>query len=115
MREEIRDKDRLLHIQEAIQDIFQWEKEGIIAKIGPKTIEFHGLAKRLEVIGEASYMLSKVFKEKHPMTPWNSITAMRHLIVHGYYTTELEEMRNIIKDDLPDLHRQIEEYLKELA
>lgn len=113
MREEIRDKERLLHVQEAIRDIFQWEKEGIIAKIRPNSIEFHGLAKRLEVIGEASYMLSPIFKDKHPQTPWSSIIAMRHLIVHGYYTTELEEMRDIIKDDLPALQKQIEEYLQE--
>ena len=50
------------------------------------------IIKNLEIVGEASYMLSKDFKNKHNEIEWQVIIALRHL-VHGYYN----EVWNIIQ------------------
>lgn len=40
---------------------------------------YFGFVKQLEIIGEASYKLTKEFRENHPKTPWNKIEGMRHV------------------------------------
>jgi len=98
---------------EAIDDLLNWKRDGVLDSIVDKSIEFHGLAKRLEIIGEAAYMLTDDFKAKHPQTDWRSIVAMRHLLVHGYYNAGLSEMLYVVDEDLPGLREQIIEYLSE--
>jgi uncharacterized protein with HEPN domain len=41
--------------------------------------------KNLEIIGEASYLLTKEFKSRHDSIEWKDIIGMRHILVHGYY------------------------------
>ena len=33
-------------------------------------LEFYGIVKSIEIVGEAAYRLSRKFKECHPNTPW---------------------------------------------
>lgn len=115
MKEEARNKGRLEHMLEASTQLLEFQNDGKIETLKEKTIEYFGVSRLLEIIGEAAYMLTDDFKSQHPDTNWKGITGLRHVLVHGYYSINLDHMRNIIKDDLPDLHRQIEEYLKELA
>ena len=36
-------------------------------------LEFYGIVKSIEIVGEAAYRLSKMFKERYPKTPWDGI------------------------------------------
>ena len=73
----------------------------------------YAVVKCLEIIGEASYMLTLEFKESHPQTPWNVIVKMRHVLVHGYYSIQMPIVWDIIQNDFPALRPQIEAYIKE--
>lgn len=66
------------------------------------------------IIGEAAYMLTKEFKEAHPLTPWRQIEGMRHHIVHGYYQIRKDMLWNVIQNDLQPLKQQIQQYINEL-
>lgn len=33
--------------------------------------------------------------------PWRQIIAMRHILVHGYYQIEADELYNVYSQDLP--------------
>ena len=74
---------------------------------------YFAIVKNIEIIGEASYMLSPEFKESHPDTDWQVIIAMRHFLVHGYYQVDPEEVWNVIEQDLLPLKTQILSYLNE--
>lgn len=74
---------------------------------------YFAIVKNLEIIGEASYMLSLEFKENHPMTSWKDMIGMRHILVHGYYQVDSRIIWATIVNDLPTLRKQIEDYLKE--
>ena len=67
----------------------------------------------MEIIGEAAYKLTKEFKDLHPETPWKRITDMRHILVHGYYQINKEDVIKTIRENIPELNNQINEYLKE--
>jgi uncharacterized protein with HEPN domain len=43
------------------------------------------------------------------------ISGMRHYIVHGYYQVDNKVVWEVATCDLPQLKKQIEQYLKELS
>lgn len=74
---------------------------------------YYALVKNIEIIGEASYMLTIDFKDKHPQTDWRTIISMRHVLVHDYYMISKTRLWNVIQNDLQPLRTQVVEYLKE--
>jgi uncharacterized protein with HEPN domain len=77
-------------------------------------ILYFAVIKNIEIIGEASYMLSSEFKDAHPGTQWKVIAGMRHYIVHGYYQINDRVVWNVITNDIPVLREQVISYLSEL-
>ncbi|MBD5252528.1 MAG: DUF86 domain-containing protein [Bacteroides sp.] len=114
MREKPRDSGRLKHILLAINNIERFLKEFDASEYVENSALYFAIVKNLEIIGEASYMLTPEFKQSHPQTPWKQIIGMRHYLVHGYYHISLDETWNSIHNDLPPLKMQIESYLKEI-
>lgn len=114
MREQIRDKGRLEHILQAINKVFEFSSGVDKADFQKDSILYFAIVKNIEIIGEASYMLSLDFKNSHPDTDWQAIIAMRHFLVHGYYHVDPEEVWNVIEQDLSPLKSQIEKYLSNI-
>jgi len=56
--------------------------------------------KNLEIIGEASYKLTKEFIAAHPEIKWKLIIGLRHVLVHGYYQIENILAWEIVQKDL---------------
>lgn len=113
MREEIKDKGRLEHILEAIRKIEDYTQGVTQEQIVDEPMRKHATAYNIQIIGEASYRLTKEFKDSHPETPWRSIEKMRHILVHDYFAVDTEIMWLVITEDIPTLKKQIAEYLKE--
>lgn len=111
MREPIRDNLRLIHIAQACDRLLEYFPGGIVTELDPKSMNYFGLIKNLEIIGEASYMLTHEFKESHKDTDWRSIVAMRHLMVHGYYNINPMIVKEIIESEILNLRTQIHSYL----
>jgi len=108
MREKIRDKGRLEHILESIDYIIDFS-EGIDLDgfKKDKKLQF-AIIKNVEIIGEASYMLSKEFREQHPEVSWRKIIHLRHVLVHGYYQIRLEMIWDIVQKELLTLKEKIQ-------
>lgn len=113
MREALRDPLRLEHILDAIDRLLEWNHNDKFKNLTEKDIEYFGIVKFLEIIGEAAYKFSHDFKETHPDTPWKYIVNMRHILVHGYYQINRHDVSKTITDDLPVLRSQIISYLTE--
>ena len=39
---------------------------------------YYAVVKNIEILGEAANMLTEVFRNKHPMTPWKLVSGMRN-------------------------------------
>ena len=76
-------------------------------------ILFFAVVKNIEIVGEASYMLTPEYKQSHPSVPWLVIEKMRHVLVHGYYMVSAEKVWETVQEDLPILKKQIEALLFE--
>ena len=118
MRGKVRDKGRLEHILDAIDNIFEFTKNITFEEfIANKMLKF-AVIKNIEIIGEASYMLTKEFREKHTHVEWDIIIKMRHVLVHGYYQIEDRFTWFVIENDLYSLKEKIktiyeQEYINE--
>ncbi len=113
MREPVRDPQRLEHIIKAIDCCFRFADGKTPEELDEKSMLYYALVKNIEIVGEASYMLSLNFKDAHPNTDWRTITAMRHVLVHDYYMISKRRVWSVIQNDLPPLRKQVVEYLKE--
>ena len=75
---------------------------------------FFAVVKNIEIVGEATYMLTKEFRESHQSIPWLVIEKMRHVLVHGYYTISPEKVWETVQEDLPVLKTQLSNLLTEM-
>lgn len=65
----------------------------------------------IQIIGEAARSLSEALKIRYSDVPWKNIIAMRHVLVHGYFGIDLNEVWRVVERDLPELRRSIQEIL----
>lgn len=113
MREKLRDQGRLHHILQAIDNISAFMEDKSAEDFLSNQMLYFAIIKNLEIIGEASYMLTHEFTESHPATSWKDIIRMRHILVHGYYQVDSRIIWKTIMEDLPLLKEQISGYLEE--
>lgn len=114
MREKPKDINRLSHIIEAIDNLFEFTQGISFDEYkGNKILRF-AIIKNLEIIGEAAYLLTNEFKEKHPEVEWKVIIGMRHVLVHDYYQISDEMVWATIQTELLPLKEKVELYKREL-
>lgn len=111
MREYVRDRDRLEHIVESIDNILNYSNAKTIEELEADKLRYYGIVKNIEIIGEAAYKLTRAFRHQHPDTPWEFITGMRHVLVHDYYQIKPAEVWKVIREDLQPLREQVARYL----
>ena len=114
MREAVRDIERLLHMQESIGNIQEFVAGKTFDEFAADKLLYYAVVKNVEIIGEAAYMLTKEFCANHAETPWKDIINMRHVLVHGYYTTSKNFIWATVQHDIPVLKAQVETYIAEL-
>jgi uncharacterized protein with HEPN domain len=107
MREKLKDNTRLLHILEAIDNIFEFIKGVSFEEYKSNKILRFALIKNLEIIGEAAYLITKDFRQSHPEIEWKLIIGMRHILVHGYYRIKDEIVWATIHTELQPLKEKI--------
>ena len=114
MREKPKDKGRLLHILDSISNINEFLIDKTAEDFLTDKMLYFAIVKNLEIIGEASYMLTKEYRESTPHIDWKEMISMRHILVHGYYHVDSRIVWKTIQDDLPRLKIDIEILLKEI-
>jgi uncharacterized protein with HEPN domain len=66
---------------------------------------------QLVILGEAASRLAPSFRDQHPDLPWRQMMGMRNVLVHGYFTVDLEAVWGVIERDLPPLSAELERIL----
>ena len=107
------DKERLLDIVKAIEDIEKYAKLGKSHYATDEKTQVWFIY-HLQIIGEASSNISPGVKDKFPKIPWPRIISMRNIITHEYFGIDLDEVWNTIENNLPDLKQKISEIIDSL-
>ena len=114
MREQVKDLDRLYHIDESIGHVMDFLDGKTIDDMKSDVMCYHAVVYNIMIIGEAANMLTKDFQKNHPEVPWRDIIDMRNVLVHGYFTTSALFIWDTYKKDLPPLRKQVAKYIEEL-
>jgi uncharacterized protein with HEPN domain len=71
------------------------------------------VVRALEIVGEATKRLPMTLRDQYPNIPWKQMAGMRDRIIHGYDTVDLEIVWDVVKQDIPQIKRQIQQILKD--
>ena len=113
MREPIRDKGRLEHMLEAMDNVKEFTQGVTYEELVDNKILCHAVVHNVQVVGEAAYKITKEYCSTHPDVEWKDIIALRHVLVHDYYRIDFSELWTIIHEELPPLREQIAAYIAE--
>ncbi len=69
---------------------------------GDEQLQF-ALTHALQIIGEAAFKVSKLFRLANPQIPWKQIAGFRHRAVHDYFDVQLEIVWKIATTEIEPL------------
>ena len=98
---------------QAIERIRRYTKGKTFYDFIADDMMYYAVVKNIEILGEASNMLTEDFRDAHPNTPWKLVNGMRNYIVHEYFQVDNTVIWDVIQNDLPQLENQVTNYLKE--
>ena len=105
---------RLRDMLQACRDI-QEHTDGMTAtQFGASKMVQQAVLWNLTVIGEAANNLPDEVQEAHLDVPWSAIIGMRHRLVHGYGSIDLQIVWDVVDSGLPLLIPQLRALLAEL-
>lgn len=107
MKEKPGDIERLRHMVKAIDKIFEFTKQMNFDDFLASEVAQFAIIKNFEILGEAAYQISKPVKTELEDIEWAKIQAMRHILVHDYYTVNLELLWSTKENKLPDLRLKL--------
>lgn len=70
-----------------------------------------GVARALEIVGEAAGQITDELKAAHPQIPWSDITAMRNRLARAYFKVNLDVVWDSVTEDIPQLIAELEKIL----
>ena len=71
------------------------------------------LTRLLEIMGEAANRVPEETRSQFPQLPWVQMIGLRNRLIHGYDQVDFDILWNIVKQDLPDLISQLEEFVQD--
>lgn len=100
------DRERLRDILEAIERIERYTDKGREEFMQDELIQTW-VVHHVQIIGEAARKLSEKARAEHNEVPWPAIIAMRNILVHDYFTVDIDEVWSTIERDLPPLKAEV--------
>lgn len=110
-------KDPLIfieHIIENIEDIEAFTKDIKKEDFLNNKEKQNAIIRSLEIIGEAVKNIPLEIRKKYPNTPWKEIAGTRDRISHHYFGVDLSLIWNIVKENMPELKKEIKRIKMEL-
>ena len=105
----------LKHIQDESLYLLSLMEEGLTKEDFLKdwTLK-RAVVRSLEIIGEAAKKIPADFKVKWDMVRWKDMAGMRDRLIHDYIGVNYSIVWDVIKNKIPELHKQILEVLEKL-
>lgn len=72
------------------------------------------VVRSLEIIGEATKKIPADFKVKWKIVRWKDMAGMRDRLIHDYMGVNYSIVWDVLKNKIPELHKQILEVLETL-
>jgi uncharacterized protein with HEPN domain len=107
-------REKLYDILEAIERIEKYAVQGREAFEENELIQTW-FVQHLQIIGEASRVLSADIRDENPAVAWSQMIGMRNILTHNYFEIDLDIVWLVVERELPKLKPQIEAILQSLS
>ncbi len=97
------DAIRARHILDAAQEAVEFTKGRARQDLDTDSMLSLALVRLLEIIGEATKVLSPEFCAAHSSLPWKKMAGMRDRLIHGYFDINHDIVWETVTKDLPPL------------
>ena len=114
MKGRISDKERILHILDAIKNIEDFTKDLSYDEYLDDFKLRLAVVKLFEIIGEAVSAISAEIQEENPDMEWAVVKSVRNVLVHEYFGIDYKVIWNSIQENLPTLKKHLQGILLEL-
>jgi len=105
------DKTYLRHIAESLARILAFTAQGKQSFMADTKTQ-DAVLRNLEIIGEASKLVSNEFKQRNPHVPWREMAGTRDRLIHEYFGVSLNMVWKIVEIEVPVLREQIASLLE---
>lgn len=99
---------RLRHMQDSAKEAVELIQGKSRSDLDTNRVLSLALVRLLEILGEAANRVTTATRQENPNIPWSQIVSLRHRLIHGYDTINLDILWKILTDDLPLLIAQLE-------
>lgn len=112
------DKDIKAYIEDALSAMDK--AEGFVAGLSygdfvadDKTV--FAVVRAIEMIGEAIKHVPPDTRARFAEIPWREIVGMRDVLIHEYFSIDLETVWHTVKDDIPRIRPLLQRLLLSIA
>jgi uncharacterized protein with HEPN domain len=65
--------------------------------------------RNIEIMGEATKLLSEKIKLRHSDIPWKNIAGTRDKLIHDYFGVNIDIVWDIVSNDIPNLRLKLQD------
>ena len=102
---------RLKHILDSISEIEKYTLNINFDEFSNNSMMIDASIRHLEIIGEASNHLSEIIKLTYKTIEWRQIIGFRNLLIHEYFSVDVNLVWHVIQYDLPHFKQTIIEII----
>ncbi|MFH1442117.1 MAG: DUF86 domain-containing protein [Candidatus Omnitrophota bacterium] len=96
----------------AIKKIEKYSRNLSLQRLKKESLIIDGIARNLEIIGEAAKNIPHTVKENYPDIEWKKIAGLRDILAHEYFGIDIDVLWDIVKNKLPDLKKKVYHILR---
>jgi len=115
MRPEERDAAYLWDMLEAAKEVADMTTGVTLETFLNNRMLVRATERGVEIIGEAARRVSPEFQAAHISIPWRQIIGQRNILAHEYGQIDYELLFKTVRDDIPELIRQLTSLLPPLS
>jgi uncharacterized protein with HEPN domain len=104
----------LMDIQHAIERATRYTAGMSLAQFMLDDKTQDSVIRNLEIIGEATKLLTPELRTQHPHIPWRAMAGMRDRLIHDYFGVNLDIVWQVVTKELPTVYTQIQAIPKPL-
>ena len=106
-------KEYLRHIQDECSYLISVSENLLFENFMEDETLKRAVVRSLEIIGEATKKIPADIKVKWNTIQWKNMAGMRDRLIHDYMGVNYTIVWDVMKNKIPDMHKQISEFLIE--